>query len=165
MLRLACHVSVAISAGASMISDASGTDSGFGTARGSFGERRTASAGTMRDRGVEKSDKAAHDRQTTRHRTVLDSYGAMREEGSEIGRRQRAQRRQGRRLAEMLGEEIEKKGKVATIGGNRMRRSPPLTSQPVDPQLDRLAQILASGKPRAARVPVAPEKPTAGGRR
>ena len=72
----------------------------------------------------------------------------MREKGPEIGRRQRAQRRQGRLLAEMLGQEIEKKGKVATIGGDRMRRSAPLTGQPVHPQLDRLAQILASGKPR-----------------
>ena len=96
----------------------------------------------------EKSDEAAHDRQAARHRTALDPGGAMGEIGPEIGRRQRAQRRQisaARRYARS-GNRERRRGRdhrrrsCAPRRAARRRASPSTT--------DRLAQILARGKPR-----------------
>ncbi len=45
----------------------------------------------------------------------------------------------------MLGQEIEKEGEVAAVGGDGMRRGAPLASEPGRPQRDRGAQILGGG--------------------
>src|SRR5204862_24027 len=49
---------------------------------------------------------------------------------------------------EMLGQEIEKEGEVAAIGGDRVRRGAALAAEPGRPQPDCGAQILGRGKPR-----------------
>ena len=126
-----------------------GTDSGFGTLCGSFGARNTASAGLdARPRAVEKPDKAAHHRQAARRRAALDPRGAEGEPGAEIGRQQPRQHGEVGRLAEMRGQEIEKAGEVAAVGGDGVRRGAPLAAEPGHPQTDRGAQILGRGKPR-----------------
>jgi hypothetical protein len=48
----------------------------------------------------------------------------------------------------MLGQEIEKKGKVAAIGGDGMRRSAAFAREPRTPQPDGRAQIVRGGKSR-----------------
>src|SRR5579863_1619378 len=48
----------------------------------------------------------------------------------------------------MPGQKIEKKGEVAAIGGDRVRRGAALAAEPGHPQQDRGAQILGGGKPR-----------------
>src|SRR5439155_27147405 len=79
---------------------------------------------------------------------ALDRGGAMGEPGAIIGGGETADRHQGRRLPQMLGEKIEKKSEIATVGGNRMRRGAALALEPGRPQPDRRAKIRGGGKAR-----------------
>src|SRR5712691_9384508 len=97
---------------------------------------------------LQKPDEAAHDRQTARDRAALDPRRAMREIGTEIRGEQMAEAGEARRLAEMQGQEIEKEGEVAAIGGDRVGRGAALAAEPSRPQPDCGAQIIGRGKPR-----------------
>src|SRR5438477_3598069 len=71
----------------------------------------------------------------------------MRKKGAVIRSRELRESREARELAKMPGQEVEKKGEVAAVGGDCVRRGAPLAGQPCRPEADRGAQILGGGEP------------------
>ena len=157
MSRLPCQSLAVSSATASTAATASATSAASArcaaaSARAArrapvVGGEAAALAETARSRAAPRGRARASCARSRRRRGAPDRRGNR--------RAQRVDARPGSaRSPQMLGQEIEKEGEVAAIGGDRMRRGAALAGEPSGPQPDRGAQIV--GAPRTARAAAAP---------
>ena len=91
---------------------------------------------------------AQHRKPAGKGAALYPVLGPARQIGTEIAGPQRIYCGQARQLAQMLGQEIEKKREIAPVCSNGMRRSAALAAQPAGPQSDCCAQIVGRRKPR-----------------
>src|SRR6185369_112967 len=111
--RAAIHGSFAPSAASSASDTASSGEIGRGTLRGFFGPLSRGSEASRPDSAAAKARKA---------RTAESSRAADGEEGAQVGRLQRGERRIIYRFAEMAGEEANQAARSRDIGADCVLR-------------------------------------------
>jgi hypothetical protein len=83
---------------------------------------------------LQKTQESPQHRQSSGEGASLDPVlGAAGQIGAEIAGSQRIDCRQARQLAQMLGQKVEKKGEIAPVCSNGMRRGAALAAQPGGP--------------------------------
>src|SRR5204863_4013539 len=80
---------------------------------------------------LQETNKSSQHGESAGERAALDPVlGATCQISTKIGGSQLVYGRQARQRAQMLGQEIEKKGEIAAVCGNGMRRGATLPGQP-----------------------------------